>query len=209
MSNSISKLSSEIDKRLSSCLVPASILTNKLKYVTKDSYSRSFFGDPRYYPFYYYFGDIVKPKSILDMTLGNAVACSCLIMGSRDVQNVLAFQKVMGDSFYPLRLAKHNIRSIYRGKLQVHAGDLTNNRMKDGISSNRWDAAILNSEMSYDEYLSYLRFIWPHISENGILIMDYINYHKASGQAYIDFCKTANRTPVTIHSKFGVGLLQK
>jgi hypothetical protein len=50
--------------------------------------------------------------------------------------------------------------------------------------------AIINEETNYDKHLEYLDVIWNSLSENGIIVVEYIGKHSPSKEALLGFVKT-------------------
>lgn len=197
-----------INQRLTNGYIPAKRLLSRFGHVTSSSTRRAFFTDPCYYPFYYYLGNEWNPKSILDMSLGGGLSLGCMLLGTQAAERALGFQKENED-FYSLRMAKHNIRNVFSGKFDAYVGSLNDKPLQSCIKSFSWDAIIINEMLTYDDYLSYMRFLWPHLADKGLVIIDHVNYHKPSGRAYYDFCKMFNRDNWLVDTKYGVGLVQK
>jgi len=204
----MNNLVESINRRLANGYIPAKRLLSRFGHVTSSVTRRSFFADPRYYPFYYYLGNEWNPKSILDMSLGSGLSLGCMLLGSPLAERAIGFQK-KAKEFYSLRMAKHNIRNVFSGKFDAYAGSLDDPSLQSQIKATSWDVIIINEMLTYDDYLSYMRFLWPYLADKGLIIIDHVNYHKPSGQAYYDFCKTFNRDSWLVETKYGVGLVQK
>jgi predicted O-methyltransferase YrrM len=183
-------------------------LMARLPYVTPTVTNKAFYTDPRYYPTYFHLGRSLKPRSLLSMSLGGGLSTACFLLGDSEARDVLAYQRPI-DGYYSPRMAKHNIRQAYKKTLDVFVGDALSQEFQNKLRADSWEAVIIDEECKYDDYLSLLRTVWPHISENGVIVLDRINYHKPAGRACKDFCNEINRNSAFIHSKYGVGLIGK
>jgi len=139
--------------------------------------------------------------------LGSGVSLGCFLLGCKTVKQIFAFESTEDD--YSSRMPKHNIRSVYRKKLDIHIGSPFDEAFQRRFLANHWDLVLLDKEVPYDDYLAYLRLVWPEVSQGGWLVMDRIYYHKPAGRALRDFCKTYNKYLPVIKSKYGVGLVCK
>jgi len=188
--------------------IPAQALLSKFKYLNTNLSERAFFYDPKYFPFYFHLGRHLESKSLLDMTLGVGIPTSCFLLGCKTVERVSAFHR-QETEHYPIRLAKHNIRTVYKGPSSYWVGNIDDLEFQKNLKACEWDAVIISIPLSYDDCLSYLRLIWPSVSRGGLLIMDHVNYDKAMEQAFHDFARTNNRKTETFDTKYGVGLIFK
>lgn len=210
MSGYIANKAAVINDHIKRSLLPAQILTSKFPYTTSSSRLRSYFNDPSYFPTYYYLGRVLNPKNILDVNLGNAIPLACVIAGSDAAENVAGFQHLSeDDTYYSVRMAKHNLRRVYKGSVGLHAGYFGDKDFDILINLQKWDMIILNCEITYDEYLTYLRILWRNLADGGNFIVDRINYHKPAGKACVDFCLSLNISFNKVASKYGMALISK
>ena len=191
-----------------SSALSAQCLLAKFKYLPPDVTNRTFFYDPKYYPFYFHLGRHVTAENVLDMSLAGGLPLSCFLLGKTGTENVLAFQRQSVD-FYSPRMATHNVRAVYRRRLSAHVGAMDDVTFQKKLQSYDWNAVLMTERLPYDECLGYLRVIWSSVASGGIIILDYVNYDKSMGQAYHDFAKTSNRDTVIFDTKYGVGLICK
>ena len=77
------------------------------------------------------------------------------------------------------------------------------------LSADKWVLVIVNEEVGYDRPMPYLVLLWPHVSLDGLVVMDYVVRHQPAKQAFHDFCKAKGREPVEIPTRYGVGIIQK
>ena len=109
----------------------------------------------------------------------------------------------------PLRIGKANIKLKFKGEANFYIGSLHDQEFLDTFSPNSWDLVILNDETVYDKHLEYLDAAWPHVSEHGLIVAEYIDRHIPARDAFHAFCKSKNRQPVVFDTRYGTGLLKK
>jgi hypothetical protein len=203
------ELLERINCKLKKQSISSAIILSKFRMISESSRKSSAYTDPRYVPFYYYLSQEIKPKKMVEIGFRLGLLSGVFLMGSKSVERFLAFQKASDDKFYSPRLGKHNIQDHYKGLFDVYVGDISDEKFEQLFENDTWDLLIINEETTYDQHMQYLEFAWPRMSSGGFIIMDYINYHKPSGDAYKNFCKVQSRDPVVFDTKYGVGLMEK
>jgi len=188
--------------------LPAQAILSRFKYLPPQESSRPYFYDPEYYPFYFHMGRHMTPTNVFAIGLGIGLSLSCFLLSCKTVKGMLAFQRA-GTDFYSPRFAKHNIHMAYKGKSYIHVGSMNDQPLQDRAHSCQWDMLMLTEQFSYDDNIAYLRLLWSQIANDGLLIMDFVNYDRSVGRAYRDFCKEINREPTILKTKYGVGLICK
>lgn len=204
----LEELTKSVNYDLGKGLISAYNLVSKFPYVTDNVTRRSFYLDPYHFPVFYHLGKKLSPKNVSSLSLQGGISLSCFLLSCGSVENVLAFQRKAND-FYSPRMAKHNIRRVYKGRLKTYVGGLFEEEFQKNFFSSSWDIVFLDQELTYDEYLKYFRLAWSGIPDHGLLIIDKINYFKSANKAVQDFCKTCNRDFGVIDSKYGLGLVRK
>ena len=200
------QLITTINKKIEDGFLPVNALLSKFQFNEKP---QSYLTDPRYLPLYYYLGQESSCKNLLEIGFGSGLVSGCFLLGSKTVEKFLAFQPVVNDEYYSLRIGKHNIANCYRQKSCIHFGDFAEASFIENLTSTKWDVAIVNVNSAYDQYLFYLRSIWPNISDNGLLILDQINSHKSAEQSCLDFAKVNHREVFRFKSKYSAALIVK
>lgn len=180
------------------------------RFLMNDERSRlsAAYSDPRYIPAFYYLGREITPSNVAEFGLRAGLCGGAFLMACKTVNNYLAFQPA-SDSYYSPRIAVKNLKQFYRRELRVHVGDVRDPDFTYQFENKKWDLIMINDEPSYDQAMLMLNLSWSSLADNGLIIMDYVNYHKSNGRAYRDFCKVRNRDPGIVKSKYGLGLLRK
>ena len=145
---------------------------------------------------------------MLDIGFRLGLFSSCFFRSCQTVENLLAFQQKT-DEYYSPRLGVKNIIDHYHKKIYVHMGSVTDDRFLESLRESTWDFVIINEEVSYGEHRLLLDLVWTYVSPGGLIVMDYIDKHKPAKEIYYDFCKVHRREPVTVKSRYGVGLIEK
>ena len=204
----IETVKQQIQPMLDAAQVSGRLLLDRLRVIDEGSRKTAAYADPRYAPFYYHLGKVLEPKSMLEMGFNLALLGSCFLKSCKTVEKYLGFQEKPEGYFSP-RLGTANIRSNYKGKMDVYVGTVLDDEFTQKISPNSWDLVILNEEAGFDKHLLHLDLLWPHVSENGIVVAEYIGRHTPAREAFEAFCESQNRVPVTFDTRYGTGLVQK
>ena len=203
-----SKLKPILDSKLAKSLIPARILLDKFRVIEESSRKTAPYTDPAYAPFYYYLGTLIEAKSVAEIGTRLALLSGCFLKGCKTVKTFLGFQEKT-EEYYSLRLARANIKSVFKGRFDFYLGEITDDAFVDYFAKRNWDTVIINEEMTYDRHRDYLDMIWQHMAGDGLIVMDYISSHEHAKKAYFDFCKTQNREPITFKTRYGVGIVQR
>lgn len=209
------ELSAEIQIKLNKRL-PAHIFLDRMRVIEEASRNTASYNDPRYIPFYYWLGTLIKPQSLVEIGFKLGLLSGNFFWSCKTIKNFLAFQEKTKD-YYSARLGLANIRSggfyrqgdHYKGPLKIHVGAIYDENFVKWLEDGSWDVAFINEEVGYDKHKAYLDLIWSKLNRDGLIVMDYINFHQPAKDAYFDFCRLMNRKPVVVPTRYGVGLIQK
>lgn len=204
----LSFLKSKLDADLSSRKVSGRTLLDRFSVIDNDSRKTAPYLDHKYAAFYYHLGKYIKPNSVIEIGFSLGLLSCCLFVSCKTAKHFLGYKESSPD-YVPIRLGKRNIRSVFKGDADFYVGRMHNQEFDDIFSPNSWDLIILNDETVYDKHLEYLDFIWPQVSENGLIIAEYINRHAPAKEAFLAFCESKNRIPIFFETRYGTGILQK
>jgi len=204
----IIELKSKIDTDLSARKISGRTLLDKFCVVDNDSRKTAPYLDYRYAVFYYYLGKYIKPNFVFEAGFDLGLLSCCFLTSCKTVKHFLGYKEI-GPDYVPIRLGKRNIRLVFKGETDFFIGRLHDQEFDNIFSPNLWDLTILNCEVNFDRHLEYLDFVWPKVSENGLIIAEYINRHAPAREAFLAFCESKNRIPVLFETRYGTGLLQK
>lgn len=197
-----------LNSKLVKQLIPARILLDKFRIIEESSRKTSSYTDPKYMPFYYYLGSVIKPKSMLEIGFKLGLLGGCFLKGCKSVRNYLAFQE-KSKEYYSPRLGRANIKSCYKGNFDFYYGGLLDDEFSKKMSSRTWEFIIINEEKDYDYYRLCLDIMWKHLSRDGFIAMEYAISPIHSKKAFCDFCKIKNREVNILPTRYGTGLIQK
>lgn len=179
-----------------------------MRMITEDSRKTPAYQDPRYVPFYYWLGTKINPKSMIEIGFRLGLFSACFLKSCKSVERFFAFQE-QSSEFYSPKLGVSNVKDNFKGIFDFYLGKTTDDKFCNYIESSSWDLVLINEESSYDKHRDYLDLVWNKLNPDALIIMDYVNKHLPSKEAYFDFCKSKNRQPMLISTRYGVGILQK
>jgi hypothetical protein len=201
-------LKEAVEKDLAKQLVGARVLLDRFKVIDEASRKTSAYTDPYYAPFYYHIGKYISPKSMIEIGFRLGLLSGSFFTSCKTVNRFVAFQQRLENVFYSPTFGKHNIRKVYRQKFNWHVGEIFDKELEDTLIG-KWDLAIINEETTYEKHRTYLEFIWEKMGLNGIIVVEYANFHDSCKNAFMDFCKIVSREPVICKTKYGVGIIQR
>jgi len=204
----LDKLEDNINSDLKKQLISSRVLMNNFRFIDESSRRTPAYSDPLFVPFYYYLGKYIKPKTVLEMGFRLGLFSGSFFKSCSTVDYFFAFQN-KPETFYSPRLARANVKQSYKGLIDFYVGTVLDNVFVDKLSCKSWDLVIINEEENYDTHRTYLDYIWPNISHEGLVVVDYVNSHKPARDALVDFCKGNNRDPIFFKTRYGVGMVKK
>jgi hypothetical protein len=199
-------LKAKLEDELKRQLVSASVLLGHMRVVDESSRHAFQYIDNRYAPFYYHLGKHIKPRNILKIGFRLGLLSGCFLKSCQTVEDFLAFQS---DVALATRLGTKNIKDIYKNSFRLFLGDFLSDEFKILLQTKKWDFVIFNEETRCDDIRLHLDLVWPNMEIGGLVVVDYVNYHKPTKGVYHDFCKAQNREPVVVNTRYGVGLIER
>jgi len=166
------------------------------------------YSDPRYAPFYYHLGKFLSPTNMLSLNFGLGLLESSFLTSCKTVQHIIAFRP-LSKEFYSPRMGLRNIKTNYKGSVDFYINYIYDDEFVEKISPIKWDLVIINEEMTYDDHLSYLEYIWPFVAENGVIVAEYVKRNESASDAFFAFSESVNRPPLFFETRYGTGILQK
>lgn len=197
-----------IDGKLKKQL-PSHIFLDRMRVIDEDSRQSFAYNDHTYVPLYYWLGTILQPKTMIEIGFRLGLLSGNFLKSCKTVNNFLAIQEIKSGEYYSSRLGKANIKDNYKGNLYIHTGSLDSDIFITKLNSMEFDLAIINEEASYDKHRLYFDVIWPQISKDGIIVVEYVKKHEPSSIAVKDFCTSVNLEPIYINTTYGVAIIRK
>ena len=204
----LSELRVQLENKLKTSSLSARTFLDRFRLIDESSRNTAAYNDPKYAPFYYHLGSLIQPKNMVEIGFQLGLLSGCFLKSCKTVDNFAAFQE-SSDNFYSTRIGRSNIRSLYKGKFNAHVGKFYDPEWFELFNSSKWDVIFLNEEMEYAQHMDRMESIWSQVAFNGLIVMDYINFHKPAQQAFLNFCKTKGRVPISIDTRYGVGVIVK
>lgn len=198
----------ELNLKLSKQLIPARILLDKFRIIDENSRKASAYTDPKWAPFYYYFGTFVKPENVLEVGFKLGLLSGSFFKGCKTVKHFLGHQEKT-DEYYSFRLGRANLKSCYKGEMDFYLGTITDKEFLNKVNSKTWDLVMVNEQKDYDYYRLCLDTVWDKIKLDGYVLMDYVLSDHQAKKAFLDFCKIKNREGTIFKTRYGSGIVQK
>lgn len=204
----LNDLKLKVDLDILSRKISGSTLLDRFSVIDNDSRKTAPYVDHRYSGFYYHLGKYVDPLSVMELGFNLGLLSCSFFTSCKSAKHFLGFNEI-SSNYVPLRLGKRNIRLVFKGDAKYYIGKLYDQEFNDLFSPNLWDLVIINIETVYDKHLECLDLLWPQMSDNGLIIAEYINHHIPAKDAFFAFCESKNRKPVLFETRYGTGILQK
>lgn len=182
--------------------MPPDRLLSKLKR-SLENVGDVILSDPEYLPFYYYLGQFIEPKSILEINPNSGLISSVFLIGNKSVKEYAAFQWDK-DGLYDDRIAVSNLKKSFKGDMWFDQNSQFDFKIKK-----EFDLVLINEQKSYDDYMVVLNSIWAYLSHKGFALLTKAGYSKHSLMAFRDFCKISNRDGHYFNNRFKQGVIQK
>jgi len=198
----------KIIDRLNSGYLSGKAMLSTFCMLDEDSRSSPAYSDPRYAPFYYILGQELPVKRVLELGFGIGIASGCYVRGCKTVEHILTFQET-GKSYYSPRIGIHNLKSYFKGDLDVYVGKLTDKEFTDRVEAKKWQLAILNEQKTYDGLMTYLDLMWENMEPLGTIVVEYARSNDVQAAGYEDFCKRTGRAKRLLPTKYGIGVLTR
>ena len=201
-------LKSKIETDLNSEIISGRTLLDSLRVIDESSRKTASYVDHRFSPFYYYLGKYMKPQSMIEIGFDLGLLSSCFLKSCKTVQKFVGFKEKTTE-YASNRLGKSNIKQNFKNEKKYFLGNLYDEDFLNCISATHFDLAIINEETKYDKHLEYLDIVWNHLSENGIIIVEYFGRHNPSKDAFLGFCHNKHRIPEQFPTRYGTAIVQK
>jgi predicted O-methyltransferase YrrM len=201
-------LSDKLNADLSSQIISGRILLDRLSVVDENSRKSPAYPDHKYAPFYYYLGKYFKAEKVMELGFSLGLLSSSYFTSNKSAEVFFGFREKSLD-FASIRIGKRNIKQRFKGDTSFYVGNFFDQEFTEIADLHKWDLIFVNEELSYDKHLEYFDIAWDLLSENGILIMDYIGHHEPAKNAFYSFANSKNRDFVVFDTRYKTGVLQK
>jgi len=181
-----------IQKKLDAGGMSARILLSATKVFNESVRSASVYADNRHFPFYYYLGQQIQPKKAIQVGPYLGLPASCFLQSCHSVKEWICVGERSS-------IVESNTRLFCEGSalfLEWHS------KFHEDYKA---DVGFLSQDFAKEEHLSHLEFLWDHLEPEGLLVSDYIT----SSNAFEEFCRVKNRTPIIFQTRYSVGVIQR
>lgn len=186
--------------------LPSGIFLDRMRMLDESSRQSLAYNNPTYIPFYYWLGTVCKTKTLVEIGFSLGLLSGNFLRSCKTVDYFLALQETKKDEFYSERLGKSNIKDVYKGKFYIHVGGCDDDIFELKLKSLDVDLVIINEEVGYDRYRLYYDLLWPQMTPDGIIVVDYLKKYNTSAVAFQDFCVSKNIKPVYVNTDYGIGM---
>ena len=207
----ISKIKNIVESELSSQKISGRFLLDRFCVIDELSRKTAAYADHKYTPFYYYLGKHLQPSSLMEIGFSLGLVSSCFLLSCKTVSRFYGFKET-SDGFFSMRMGKANIKKVMKKEKEksFYVGGLYDKEFINQCKQ-KWDMVIFNEEeeQNYDKKLQYLETIWPHVNDNGIIVIEHLSSQKAMKLAFLNFCSSKNKEGIIFDTRYGTGVIQK
>lgn len=192
----------QIKNKLIKKILSSKRLTSNYKFIDQSSKKSIKYNDDFYIPFFYYLGQYIKPKKVLELGLNLAIYSSCFLKSCKTVEYFLGFQQ-KSNEYFNVNIPKSNLKFNYNKSIQFYYGDFFDIEFQKMIN-NKFDLIIINQEYSYDKFFEICETIYSNsLEKEGFLILSDIS-KKNSLDIFNNITKGYNADYENIYNKIGV-----
>lgn len=204
----LTSLAEKLTADLDTGAISGRVLLDRLRLIDESSRKTAAYLDHRYAPFYYHLGKYVVPEAVMEIGFDLGLLSASFFTSCKTAKTFFGYRETSPE-YIPTRLGKANVGLRFKGEMVFYTGHLYDEDFLRIFSPNPWDLIILNDETVYDKHLEYLDAVWPHVSEHGLIVAEYIDRHVPARDAFLAFCESKNRQPAVFETRYGTGIMQK
>jgi hypothetical protein len=196
-----------LNEKLDRGFLDSNHLLGSLKFLDVSSKDTPAFGDPRYFPFYYYLGTQTTPKSVVQIGAKLGLIGACFMQGCKTVEDWLAMDSY--DIKPPASIITSNLKRF--GQTEGKYGFMLLNDSMLEMNNNpdyRIDMGLLTEKYNAEKTSRYLEFLWRYLNPEGLLVVDYIQEADVK-DSFKAFCRVKNREPEVFETRYGVGVITR
>lgn len=206
---SLDVIKKELELMLAKQVISGRTLLDRFCLINEASRKSPPYVDPRYAPFYYYLGKLIKPKTMVEIGFDLGLLSSSLLTSCSSVEEFLGFKEVKTRTYFSNRIGAINIKKVCKAKKEFVYGEMFDKRLEQKVRSKKWDLILINEEKDYDKQLMYLEMMWSCASENAIMVVEYIKSHQASKEAFKSFVGSKDADYKIFDTRYGTGLVAR
>lgn len=204
----LNSLKQKIDNDLQLARLNGRNLLDKFCVIDEESRKSPAYADSLYSCFYYYLGKYLSPTNVLEIGFDLGLLSGSFFTSNKTTINFLGFRE-KSKQFASVRLGRQNIKKVMKGDRNFYIGSLYDEEFDALFRACRWDLVILTDEATYDKNLEYLDFVWSNLSENGIILCEYMSRSITVRDSFVAFCKNKDRKFVQFSTRYKAALVQK
>lgn len=201
-------IAENLKRDLKDAKVAGQILLDRFAVISDLSRKAPAYLDNRYAPFYYYLGKYYNAINLMEIGFGIGFFSGCYLKSCKTVEDYLAFKPVK-EEFFSFRIGKSNIKKVYKGNSDYYYGNLFDQEFSIKSSKKTWDLIFINLETTYDEHLQYLDYVYPLLSNQGLIVVDYLKANSPCHDSFEAFAMSKNRKIEYFNTRYRTGIIQK
>jgi len=206
---SLETLKEEIDPQLKKQAISGRYLLDRFCMIDETSRKSPAYVDPTYAPFYYHLGKIIKPQNMIEIGFNLGLLSSSFMLSCRTVELFFGFKEGKKEDFHSERIGKLNLKKVFKKKRIFYNGNMFDKEFENIMKSNAWDMVMINEEKDYDKQLQYMETAWEKLNKNGILVIEYIDSHRPSREAFKSFSDNKEVERLEFKTRYGTGIVLK
>lgn len=181
-----------IQQKIATGTMSSRILLSHTKVFDESVRFSSIYADNRHFPFYYYLGQQINPEKVMQIGPYLGLPAACFLQGGRSVKEWMC----VGERS---KITESNIRLHCKGWAVLVDWESVL------CESYKADVAFLSQQFSKEQSIEHMGFLWDHLKSEGLLVVDYIT----TSNAFAEFCRVKNRTPIIFQTRHSIGIIQR
>lgn len=200
-------LKKSLDNELSLQKICGKVILDRFCLIDESSRKSPAYIDPNYSGFYYHLGKFLKPSSMMEIGFDLGLLSGSFLTSCKTVNKFFGLRESTNE-YVSMRLGKQNIKKAMKGERDFYIGSVYDKQIELFLLGG-YDLILITEQKSYDKHLEYFDFAWSNLSENGVVVIEYLDGNISAKKAFMAFCKSKSREALVFKTRYGTGLVQK
>lgn len=192
----------EIKNKLNKNLLNSKNLTSNFKFLDNNSKKTIMYNDNFYIPFFYYLGNLIKPKSLFELGLNLSIQSSCFLKSCKTVDYFLGFQQ-KNEEYYNINIPRSNLNMNYNKDYNFYYGNFFDEGFQKYLNK-KFDLIFINQEYNFDKLFEISESLYlNNLNKEGMMVFCDIS-KKNTFDIFDNMTKGYRNTFENINNKIGV-----